>query len=163
MAGQKPIGARAGGDRGDFAGGKGRAAIFLKQRGPNPGITAGNEETDFENGTLGKHDLDDDSSAAGLADAARGHTGDTENGPERGPRHDASREPASPFRESGWMSRLWLGALEGESRHAEPFERMALAPLVVAAGTALVGAVAANTQLVTGWSGFVQWVTSALF
>lgn len=78
----------------------------------------------------------------------------------------ATTRPENPPRPSAspdGLSRLWLGALEGESRHAEPFERMALALLVVAAGTALVGAVAANTQLVTGWSGFVQWVTSALF
>ncbi len=79
---------------------------------------------------------------------------------------ETSTRPGTPpprAAKLGSLSRLWLGALADDARHAEPLERMALALLVVAAGTALAGAVAANAQLVTGWSGFVRWVSSALF
>lgn len=76
------------------------------------------------------------------------------------PRPETATQPgANPER----LSRLWTGALADEARHAEPFERMGFALLLVAAATALVASAVANAELTLSWPGLVQWVTSALF
>lgn len=76
------------------------------------------------------------------------------------PRPETATQPgANPER----LSRLWMGALADEARHAAPFERMGFALLLVAAVTALVASAVANAELTLGWSGLVQWVKAALF